>query len=181
MKSRPENYHLIFDTEFGSCLLLFKNNPFVITRFVLPDKNEHELETKVSPELWGIPGKNREAMKISRKIINYFAGDYSFTLCPAWHLLNTETLTILEIDVLKAVVQIPYGRVCSYKDIAVSVGRPLAYRFVGSTMAKNPFPVLIPCHRVIRNDMSIGQYGGGQKMKKKLIELEAKNGVKLNF
>jgi len=61
----------------------------------------------------------------------------------------------------------------SYRDIAVAVGRPRAYRFVGTTLANNPFPILIPCHRVIRSDGSFGLFGGGSDMKRKLIELEA--------
>ena len=50
---------------------------------------------------------------------------------------------------------------------------PRAYRFVVTTLANNPFPILIPCHRVIRSDSSFGQFGGGTDLKRKMIELEA--------
>jgi methylated-DNA-[protein]-cysteine S-methyltransferase len=61
----------------------------------------------------------------------------------------------------------------SYKTIAAAVDRPKAYRFVGTTLAINPFPILIPCHRVIRSDGAIGEYGGGSALKKWLIDLES--------
>ncbi|MBW1836306.1 MAG: MGMT family protein [Deltaproteobacteria bacterium] len=83
-------------------------------------------------------------------------------------------LTNLQQSVLVATTKIPYGDLRSYQAIAVTIGRPRAYRSVGSALAKNPFPILIPCHRVIRSDNSIGQFGGGA-LKRKLIELEAKH------
>ena len=57
--------------------------------------------------------------------------------------------------------------------VTTAVGRTRAYRFVGTTLANNPFPILIPCHRVIRSDGSFGRFGGGSDLKRKLIELEA--------
>jgi len=82
-------------------------------------------------------------------------------------------LTPLQQLVLRATTDIPYGSVRSYKQIAEAIHRPRAYRFVGSTLAKNPFPILIPCHRVIRSDSSLGQFGGGTDLKRELIDLEA--------
>ncbi len=180
MENMTESCHLVFETDFGVCSLLFRENPFAVTGFLLPDHNELALKAKAPPELWGTPGKSQEALRISEAMIDYFAGSFHCNLCPAWHLVDMGRLTTLEIEVLRAVAQIPYGQVRSYSEIAANVGHPLAYRFVGSTMAKNPFPVLIPCHRVIRNDMSVGNYGGGPEMKKKLIELEAGNALKSN-
>ena len=84
-------------------------------------------------------------------------------------------LTNFQQSVLVATTKIPYGALRSYQAIAVTIGRPRAYRAVGSALAKNPFPILIPCHRVIRSDNSIGQFGGGTALKQRLIELEAKH------
>ena len=87
-------------------------------------------------------------------------------------------LTLLQKLVLRATTDIPYGSVRSYKQIAEAIHRPRAYRFVGSTLAKNPFPILIQCHRVIRSDSSLGQFGGGTDLKRKLIEIERKFATK---
>lgn len=75
--------------------------------------------------------------------------------------------------VLRAVSAIPYGEVRSYRFIAKQVGRPRAYRAVGRALANNPFPLIIPCHRVIRSDGKLGGYQGGLKMKKALLRKEA--------
>lgn len=68
--------------------------------------------------------------------------------------------------------KIPYGQTRSYKDIAKKVGRPKAYRAVGTANGKNPLSIIIPCHRVIAADGSLGGYSGGLKMKTKLLKLE---------
>jgi methylated-DNA-[protein]-cysteine S-methyltransferase len=70
------------------------------------------------------------------------------------------------------VADIPYGETASYGQVARLSNLPRAARFVGTTMAKNPYPVFIPCHRVIRSDGSIGKFGGGSALKKKMLSLE---------
>lgn len=71
--------------------------------------------------------------------------------------------------------KIPYGETRSYKDIAVSIGKPKAARAVANACAKNPTPIKRPCHRVICNNGQIGGYSGpgGTKTKKKLLEQES--------
>ncbi len=81
-------------------------------------------------------------------------------------------MTALQQQVLRAVAAIPFGAKKTYRDIAEDVGHPGAWRFVGTTMAKNPFPILIPCHRVVRSNGEIGGYGGGSDLKKRLIAFE---------
>ena len=93
-------------------------------------------------------------------------------LRPSWKWLDTSGLTELQKSVYFATAKIPFGKLSSYKKIAEIINRPNAYRFVGTTLAKNPFPVLIPCHRVIRSNNTIGQFAGGKKLKIKMIELE---------
>ena len=62
---------------------------------------------------------------------------------------------------LDAMAKIPYGTVISYADFASAVGKPRAARAAGSICASNPIPIIYPCHRVIRKDGSLGNYGGG--------------------
>ena len=67
---------------------------------------------------------------------------------------------------------IPYGTTVSYKDVAKMAGNPAAYRAVGNANHKNPLPIVIPCHRVIKNNGSPGGYGAGVKIKQYLLQLE---------
>jgi methylated-DNA-[protein]-cysteine S-methyltransferase len=70
--------------------------------------------------------------------------------------------------------KIPYGATLSYGQLAVGAGSPRAARAVGLCMANNPLPLLVPCHRVVRNDGRLGNYSapGGVLMKKRLLRLE---------
>lgn len=74
--------------------------------------------------------------------------------------------------VLEKVGQIPYGKTASYKQISHGVGNPAAVRAVGGANAHNPLPFVIPCHRVIAHDGSLGGYGGGLSLKMKLLQME---------
>lgn len=74
--------------------------------------------------------------------------------------------------VLRATSAIPRGKVSTYQCIAKQIGKPKAARAVGRALANNPFPLIIPCHRVIRSDGSLGGYQGGLKMKRALLKKE---------
>jgi methylated-DNA-[protein]-cysteine S-methyltransferase len=74
--------------------------------------------------------------------------------------------------VLRAEYAIPRGRVSTYGRIAAHLGIPGASRAVGTALATNPFPILVPCHRAIRADGSLGGYQGGLPMKRALLEME---------
>jgi len=72
--------------------------------------------------------------------------------------------------------KIPVGKVCTYKQIAQKIGLPKTYRAVGNALNKNPFAPIIPCHRVIKSDYTLGGYSCGIKYKIKLLK---KEGVRL--
>jgi O-6-methylguanine DNA methyltransferase len=74
--------------------------------------------------------------------------------------------------VLSVTRTIPRGEVRSYSWVARQAGRPAAVRAAGTVLARNPVPFLVPCHRVVRHDGSIGNYGGGSEMKQTLLEGE---------
>jgi methylated-DNA-[protein]-cysteine S-methyltransferase len=86
--------------------------------------------------------------------------------------INLKKLTEFQSQVLKQVYQIPRGKVVTYSGVAAGTGHPRAARAVGTVMANNPFPLIIPCHRVIRADRKVGQFGGGTQMKRELLERE---------
>jgi len=79
-----------------------------------------------------------------------------------------------ESRVLKIVSHIPYGKLMTYKEVAIKCGSPLAYRAVGNILNKNYNPD-IPCHRVIRSDGNTGGYNRGKGKKIKLLQNEARN------
>lgn len=74
--------------------------------------------------------------------------------------------------VLAALAAIPRGKVSSYRGVASKTGSPGGARAAGQGCAKNPFPILFPCHRVIRADGSLGGFGGGLTLKRALLEME---------
>jgi methylated-DNA-[protein]-cysteine S-methyltransferase len=80
--------------------------------------------------------------------------------------------TDFQQKVWKALQDIPYGAVVSYKDIALAIGNEKACRAVGGANNKNPIAIIIPCHRVIGADGSLVGYGGGLEIKRRLLALE---------
>lgn len=86
--------------------------------------------------------------------------------------MATDGMSPLAVSVLRCVRDIPKGMVASYRDVASWLGNPRLARFVGNVMSKNPFPLVVPCHRVIRSDMSLGGFGYGEFEKKALLEAE---------
>ena len=87
-------------------------------------------------------------------------------------LLNLTRLSEFSAKVLKATCKIPPGKVATYSGIAAKIRATLAARAVGTALANNPFPVVIPCHRVVRSDGSLGGFGGGMNMKRELLTKE---------
>ena len=77
--------------------------------------------------------------------------------------------------VLNEVRKVPYGQTFSYKKIARNLQNPKAFRAVANANAINPIPIIIPCHRVILSNGNLGQYGGGELMKKILVQNEINN------
>ena len=82
--------------------------------------------------------------------------------------------TKFQVKVWKELLKIPSGETRTYKEIAILIGSPNSARAVANACAKNPYPILVPCHRVIRSDGSLGGYSarGGVNKKKKLLDQE---------
>jgi methylated-DNA-[protein]-cysteine S-methyltransferase len=74
--------------------------------------------------------------------------------------------------VLEATATVPFGQVDTYAGIARKIGKPGATRAVGNALGRNPIPVIVPCHRVIRSDATIGGYTGGLGIKHRLLAIE---------
>jgi len=75
--------------------------------------------------------------------------------------------------VWEATISIPYGETRTYAWVAQQIGNPRALRAVGGALARNPFPIIVPCHRVVASNGSLGGFSGGLELKRRLLEMEA--------
>ena len=115
--------------------------------------------------------KNQSAQAIlietKKQLGQYFAGKRtSFDV--ALDLVGTE----FQVKAWRALCRIPFGKTISYGQQAANIKKPKAFRAVGSANGKNPIPIIVPCHRVVASDGSLGGYSLGLKMKKQLLALE---------
>lgn len=106
----------------------------------------------------------------SSEIIEFLAGQRKSFQVP----INPEG-SAFQLKVWNFLRTIPYGKTLSYQEVALALGSRGASRAVGTANAKNPLCLLIPCHRVISSDGSLGGYSGGIDTKAHLLNLEAKN------
>lgn len=102
-----------------------------------------------------------------KQLAEYFAGERK-----SFELHIAPDGTEFQKKIWKALCDIPYGQLRSYKEVAEAAGCPKGFRAVGGANNRNPIVIVIPCHRVIAADGSIGGYGDGIDMKRKLLELE---------
>lgn len=84
-------------------------------------------------------------------------------------LSGTSEFTHRSLDAIRS---IPYGDVVTYGDVARGIKQPGAAQAVGNAMGRNPIPIIVPCHRVIRSDGSMGNYTGGADIKEHLLKIE---------
>lgn len=105
--------------------------------------------------------------RAKEQLIEYFQGTRKVFNLP----LGPEG-TCFQKKVWEALLTIPYGKTCSYSDIAELIGSPKACRAIGGANGKNPIPIIIPCHRVIGKNGTLVGYTGGLHIKKQLLFVE---------
>lgn len=107
---------------------------------------------------------------VTAQLDAYFEGELRrFDIPLDWRLARGFTLRALQ-----AVTRIPYGETAGYGEVAVDAGSPRASRAVGTACARTPFALVVPVHRVVRADGSIGEYGGHPEVKRFLLDLETR-------
>lgn len=125
-----------------------------------------DLARRVSPRILETPRRTDE---VARELAEYFAGRRrQFDLD-----LDLRLVGGFRRQVVEALRGIPYGATATYGALAVGLDNPRAVRAVGSACAHNPVPVVVPCHRVVRSDGTIGNYLGGTDAKRALLDLES--------
>lgn len=156
------------DTPVGALLLAATEIGVVRVAFAVEDHDAvlAALADRISPRILAAPARLDEA---ARQLEQYFEHRRTtFTLPVDLRLAQGFRRTVVEH--LRA---IGYGRRETYAEVATAVGSPRAVRAVGTACARNPLPVVIPCHRVVRSDGSTGQYAGGAAAKQTLLDFEA--------
>ncbi len=147
----------------------FVGNKPQVDYIYLPDSAD-QLKYKIVKDFREIKITARKIPNdIAEQIVKIYQGEkVEFDLS----FLNISRLNMFAAKVLKQTCKIPRGGVDTYSGLALKIGSPGAARAVGTALANNPFPLVIPCHRVVRSDGSLGGFGGGIRMKKELLQKE---------
>ncbi|HEY5821301.1 MAG TPA: methylated-DNA--[protein]-cysteine S-methyltransferase, partial [Propionibacteriaceae bacterium] len=158
------------DSPVGTLMLASTERGLVRVAF---DGEDHDrvltdLASRVSPRILRDPARLDE---VARQLDEYFSRRRT----------RFDTLIDLQLsqgfrrEVLLHLAEIAYGRTETYTEVAAFTGRPRAVRAVGSACATNPLPIIVPCHRVLRSDGTLGGYLGGLDAKTLLLTLEARS------
>lgn len=155
------------DSPFGA--LLLAKTPRGLVRLGLPGEDTEamlaDLAGRISPRVLEDPARLDEER---RELDDYFAGRrHAFELPIDWQLSGGFLLRARQ-----GIAAIPYGETRTYTDLARAAGNERAVRAAGSACSRNPIPLVVPCHRVLRSDGSLGGYAGGLEMKRRLLDLE---------
>jgi len=167
--------YFVFATALGHCAIAYRPKPFAILGTSLPQPKS-QLLAAAGPHPVVQSARHPRIQQLASSMRTYFDKPPHPIAIP-WGFLDMTPLTRLQQAVLAATGAIPFGQTRAYRDIADAIGCPRAYRFVGTTLAQNPFPLVIPCHRVIRSDGSFGRFGGGTELKQTLLDLESGRAV----
>ncbi|MCX5634720.1 MAG: methylated-DNA--[protein]-cysteine S-methyltransferase [Planctomycetota bacterium] len=162
--------YTIFETKWGYFGLVSIENALI--RTVLPLASREKAKNRLLRNISAADYDSHLFSHLQKQIIAYFEGGY----------VNFDTNTPLMLagfgkfgaSILTACRDITFAQTISYRQLACKAGHPNAARAAGSIMAKNPIPLIIPCHRVLRSDGSMGGFSaqGGVTLKKRLLTLE---------
>jgi methylated-DNA-[protein]-cysteine S-methyltransferase len=155
------------DSPFGPVVLAATERGLVRLNLPAYDADEFlaKISTEISPAILEAPAR---LDPVRRELDAYFEGKLKrFTVPLDWQLIHG-----FQEKVLRVTYAIPYGETLSYGEVAADAGNPRAFRAAGTALGRNPLPLLVPCHRVLRAGGDPGNYGGGPEMKKALLKLE---------
>jgi methylated-DNA-[protein]-cysteine S-methyltransferase len=157
------------DSPYGPLLLAATGDGLVRVAYQLEDHDSvlGALAAAISPRVLRL---DRRTDRAARQLDEYFSGQrQDFDLA-----LDLRLVSGFRQRVLAYLPQIPYGQTATYASVADATGNPAAVRAVGSACSHNPLPLVVPCHRVVRSDGTIGQYLGGSETKSALLAMEAR-------
>lgn len=150
-------------------LLLLAATPAGLVRVAYARENHDRvlgvIAERISPRVLLAPAR---LDRTSRQLDEYFAGDRRHFELP----VDLQLASGFRRSVLERLLELDYGSTATYASVAATTGSPRAVRAVGTACANNPVPIVVPCHRVVRSDGTIGQYVGGPEAKRVLLDLE---------
>ncbi len=160
--------YTIFKTKWGYFGLAASKKGLI--RTILPLKSRPDVQKRLLDGLKDAQYDPKLLRDVQKQIIEYFEGKAVKFDAP----IGFDSVSPFTHKVLWGCAKIPAGKTVSYSQLANTIGSPRAGRAVGSALSKNPVPLIIPCHRVVHADGSLGNFSapGGTTTKKKLLELE---------
>jgi methylated-DNA-[protein]-cysteine S-methyltransferase len=160
----------VFETPFGDTFLAATPKGLVRLSWQVEDPGAEAERLREEFPLWGVKRAAERLSEPAEEIVEYFCGQRrSFTLD-----VDLTGVTEFQARVLEAAGEVPFGDRVSYGELARRIERPRASRAVGSALGKNPVPIVVPCHRVVRSDGTLGGYTAGTGYKEQLLELESR-------
>jgi methylated-DNA-[protein]-cysteine S-methyltransferase len=167
--NQPRLLYSIFKTSIGWCGVVIGKKE--LKRIFIGYKNSHQLSRDITREFGNTLTKKPSPGELIKKINLYCSGKKtSFD----GFKIDWTSLTSFQSKVLRAAMKIPYGTVSTYGKLAKAIRHPNSSRAVGNALSKNPFPIIVPCHRIVRGNGKVGGFsaGGGIKLKEKLLRME---------
>lgn len=158
----------VVDTPLGELILVASSRGLV--RIGLPGVDLGDTANLAdADDVGGEPPRERATLlTAATQLTEYFSGQRKEFSVP----LDLPAAQRFRERAQRGLLDIAYGQTESYSALAARLGNPRAVRAVGSACATNPLPIIVPCHRVLRSDGSLGGYAGGLEMKQYLLELE---------
>jgi methylated-DNA-[protein]-cysteine S-methyltransferase len=149
--------------------LLVVQGPAGLVRIAFEGEPEDRALAEVAAALGpNVIGSDRELARERDALSEYFEGGHAPDLAVDLRLMTAPFRRV----VLETLREVPFGQTVSYGELARRAGNPKAARAVGTACARNPIPIVVPCHRVLPGTGRLGNYGGGPERKRALLELE---------
>jgi O-6-methylguanine DNA methyltransferase len=145
-------------------------SPKGIQTIVLPKRSKRAIESDLKMQSIGSlqQGESAQLEETRRQLLDYLAGRRNTFDVP----LDLSQGTSFQRQVWRTLQRVPYGKLRSYQWIAARVGGRHYARAVGNAVGANPLPIVVPCHRIVAHDASLGGFSGGLSIKRKLLSLE---------
>jgi methylated-DNA-[protein]-cysteine S-methyltransferase len=162
------HHYVIFETQAGWIGLL--GSDLGLSRTTLPQKSRDLAALSLGQD----PGQTNFSPLYFQELIKVFERYFQGFQVEFPANLDFSRAKAFERSVWETTRSIPYGTTRSYGWVARQINKPLAYRAVGAALGKNPWPIIVPCHRVLGSDGSLHGFGGGLGLKQYLLDMESK-------
>jgi len=166
MKKEADLFYEVFESPLGPLWMVSGREGL---SYLLWHRSESGMRAEIQSRAGRLPQKQtRHTASWRADLKRYFSGQEVLFRGEIAFLEGTS----FQQAVWRSLLHIPYGQVTSYRSIADQINKPGASRAVGNACGKNPLPIVVPCHRVLRQDGRLGGYTGGVEIKTRLLKIE---------